>query len=99
MEQLPSALPVLPIRNTVVFSSISVPLVVGREKSLKALERAEAGSGLIIIVAQKVLTAGDPQAGDLHAVGTPSKIESASPTEAGSRQIVVTGVSRYRIEE
>ncbi|MCM2278458.1 MAG: endopeptidase La [Oligoflexia bacterium] len=99
MEQIPSTLPVLPIRNAVLFPSISMPLVVGRSRSIKAVEAAEAGGGMIVVVAQRVLTPSDPQIDDLFLVGTLCKIENVTQTEAGSRQVVVTGLSRYRIAE
>jgi ATP-dependent Lon protease len=99
MEQIPSALPVLPIRTSVVFPSISVPLVVGRGNSLRALDQADGSNGLIVVVTQKTITPGDPLPDDLFRVGTLCKIESTVSTENGSRQIVVTGTSRYRIAE
>jgi ATP-dependent Lon protease len=99
MEQIPSALPVLPIRTSVVFPSISVPLVVGRGNSLRALDQADGSNGLIVVVTQKTITPGDPLPDDLFRVGTLCKIESTVSTENGSRQVVVTGTSRYRIAE
>lgn len=99
MEQVPSTLPVLPIRNAVLFPSISMPLVVGRTRSTKAVEQAEKANNLILVVAQRVLTAGDPQPEDMFKIGVLCKIESSTATETGSRQIVVTGISRYRVAE
>ncbi|OFZ56155.1 MAG: endopeptidase La [Bdellovibrionales bacterium RIFOXYC1_FULL_54_43] len=96
---MPAVLPVLPIRNTVLFPAISMPLVVGRGRSIRALEEAEGADNLIIIVAQRLLTAGDPDPGDLYQVGTLCKIESVVSSEAGAKQIVVTGLSRYRLAE
>src|SRR5947209_8560503 len=97
MDQVPSQLPVLPIRNAVLFPSISMPLVVGRGRSIKALEQAEATDNLILVIAQKVMTAGDPEPEELNQIGTLCKIENVAQTEAGSRQIVVTGIVRFRI--
>ncbi len=99
MEQVPLSLPVLPIRNAVLYPSVSMPLVVGRGKSLKAIEIAENSSSLIIVVAQHNLTPGDPEPKDLYRVGTLCRLESVSNAELGSRQVVVTGLSRYRIGE
>ena len=100
LEQIPSLLPVLPIRNAVLFPSVSMPLVVGRGRSLKALERAETGEGLLVVISQKIITPGDPDPSDLHRTGTLCKIESATPLgqgEAASRQIVVTGIIRFQV--
>jgi ATP-dependent Lon protease len=76
-----------------------MPLVVGRARSLAALGAAEGGQGLLVVVIQRVVTAGDPGPNDLARVGTLCKIESTTDTETGSRQIVVTGVARYRVAE
>lgn len=92
-------MPVLPIRTAVVFPSISIPLVVGRANSIRALEQAESTVGLILVVAQRTVTSGDPSPNDLFKVGTLCKVENIASTESGSRQIVVTGLSRYRVLE
>ncbi|MFL5813369.1 MAG: endopeptidase La [Bdellovibrionia bacterium] len=99
MEQFPSTLPVLPIRNAVLFPSISMPLVVGRGRSIQAIDRASERDNLLIVVAQKVITSGDPTPTDVYTLGTLCKIESITPTDMGSRQVVVTGISRFRIAE
>ncbi len=97
MEQVPPTLPVLPIRNAVLFPSISMPLVVGRGRSIRAVEQSQLSDSLLIVVAQRVLTQGDPHIEDLYSIGTLCKIETTALSEAGSRQIVVTGVARYRV--
>lgn len=74
-----------------------MPLVVGRPKSLQALEKSEESNGLMVIVTQRILTPGDPSSEDLYDVGTLCKLESVVETEMGSKQIVVTGIARYRI--
>ncbi len=64
------------------------------------MERAESEGSLIVIVAQRTLTAGDPEPDDLYRVGTLCKIESSTPgegDESRSRHVVVTGVTRYRV--
>ncbi len=100
MEQVPLILPVLPIRNAVLFPSVSMPLVVGRPRSIRAVEQAQATDSLLVVVAQRVLTQGDPQVEDLYSIGTLCKIESSSTTtDAGTRQIMVTGIARYRLIE
>ncbi len=97
IDTLPTELPVLPIRNTVLFPGISMPLVVGRSRSLQALEKAEAAGRMLLVVAQRTITAGDPEPGDLFRTGTLCKLENISTGENGGRQIVVTGVARYRV--
>ena len=63
-------LPLLPIRDIVVFPTMMHPLVVGREKSVNALETAMAGSRLIFVSAQKKLQVDDPVLNDIYEVGT-----------------------------
>lgn len=99
MEHIPSILPVLPIRNAVLFPAVSMPLVVGRGRSIRALEEAQLADNLLIVIAQRVLTQGDPEIEDLYTTGTLCKIENATVTETGSRQVVVTGVARYKVAD
>src|SRR5688572_5953061 len=97
MDSIPSQLPVLPIRNAVLFPSISMPLVVGRGKSIKALEKAEANDNLIVVVAQRVMTQSDPLPEELFKIGTLCRIENVTYTETGGRQVVVTGIVRFNV--
>ncbi len=94
---LPSEVPVLPIRNAVIFPGISMPLVVGRTRSIQAVEESERRQQLLLIVAQKTITTGDPEPEDLYRTGTLCKLESSTPGESSGRQIVVTGVARYHV--
>ncbi|HCM41238.1 MAG TPA: endopeptidase La [Bdellovibrionales bacterium] len=99
MDKLPSLLPVLPIRNALVFPAVSLPLAVGRGRSIKAVEKAAESDNFILIVAQKIATTSDPEPGDLFDTGTVCKIEGVSAIEGGSRQVVVTGVARFQISK
>lgn len=97
--EMPSLFPVLPIRNAVVFPGASMPLVVGRPRSLKAVQAARDNDGMIIVVTQRLTSPGDPDPAELYRVGTLCKIDSTIETEAGSYQLVITGISRYKIAE
>lgn len=99
MEQLPSSIPVLPIRNNVIFPSTTIPLVVGRKQSLAAVDQSQIADGLLLVTAQKEITEGDPEPADLHRIGTLCKVESSSPGEGGSRQVVVTGIVRFQVSQ
>ena len=99
MKQISPVTPVLPIRNVVIFPSTSMPLVVGRGKSIKALETAEATDQMLLVVSQRILTQSDPQPTDLYSIGTLCKIENLTTGDSGSRQVVVTGVARYKVEK
>src|SRR3954465_15940934 len=97
MEHVPPLLPVLPIRNAVLFPGVSMPLVVGRGRSIRAVEQAQSADNLLIVVAQQFLTSNDPQVEDLYAMGTLCKLENSTVTDLGSRQVIVTGIARYRL--
>lgn len=100
MEQVLPVLPVLPIRNAVLFPGVSMPLVVGRGRSIRAIEQsqtAQTSVNLLIVVAQRVMTPGDPHPEDLYSIGTLCKLENSTITEVGSRQVIVTGIARYRL--
>lgn len=99
MEQIPATLPVLPIRNAVLLPTISIPLIVGRSRSLRALQKAEKANGLIVIVTQRVITPADPEPDDLYTIGTLCKIENVTPPDTETRQIVATGIARYQIQQ
>ncbi len=74
-----------------------MPLIVGRDRSIKAIEHALETSDLVLVVAQRVLTSEDPGLGDLYEVGTVCRIETSTVNESGGRQIVVTGIARERL--
>src|SRR5690606_5383400 len=67
-------LPVLPLRDVVVFPHMVIPLFVGREKSIRALDAAVEGDKQILLVAQKSADIDDPGASDLHKVGTLAQV-------------------------
>ena len=70
MSNTNSNIPLLPLRDVVIFPSVVTPLFVGREKSIAALQAAMAGDKQIMLVAQKSAQQDDPKLGDLYRVGT-----------------------------
>src|SRR5438132_686702 len=91
--------PVLPVRNTVIFPGISVPLIVGRPGSLAALKRARNADNQVLILAQHENSQGDPSERELYRVGTIAKVENALGSESKGYQIVVRGISRFKVSE
>ena len=73
------ALPVLPLRDVVVYPHMVIPLFVGRDKSMRALERAMEGERQILLVAQKSPDIDDPKIADLHEVGTLAGVLQLAP--------------------
>ncbi|MEZ7911912.1 MAG: endopeptidase La [Propionivibrio sp.] len=91
-------LPLLPLRDVVVFPHMVIPLFVGRPKSIKALEVAmEAGNG-ILLVAQKSAAKDEPEAEDLYAIGCVANILQMLKLPDGTVKVLVEGVRRARVE-
>ncbi len=99
MTRLPERLPVLPLRDLVFFPSMVLPLLVGRPRSLEALEEAaESTDGLLLLLAQKDPEIGDPSASDLHRVGTVVRLLQSSDLADGTTRVVFEGLERARVE-
>lgn len=96
--QLPDVLPVLPLQGTVVFPYIIVPLSVGTERSMLAVDQALATDRLMMLISQIDPTREDPSPDDLHRVGTVSKIIRMLKLPDGRIRILVQGLLRARIE-
>ncbi len=95
-EQL-SAIPVLPLRDVVVYPHMVIPLFVGREKSIKALEAAMENDKQILLVAQKSASDDDPTTDDLYRIGTISSILQLLKLPDGTVKVLVEGNSRGRV--
>jgi ATP-dependent Lon protease len=95
-EQL-SAIPVLPLRDVVVYPHMVIPLFVGREKSIKALEAAMENDKQILLVAQKSAAEDDPNIEDLYRIGTISSILQLLKLPDGTVKVLVEGNRRARI--
>jgi ATP-dependent Lon protease len=90
-------LPVLPLRDIVVFPHMIVPLFVGREKSVRALEAVMRDDKQILLVAQKNAAQDDPDAGDLYEVGTVSTVLQLLKLPDGTVKVLVEGGRRARV--
>ena len=96
---LPEELPLLPLRNTVLFPGVVLPITVGRDKSIKAVTDAYKSDKLIGVVAQKDSQVEDPQVGDLAAIGTVARIVKQIKMPDGGTTIIIQGKLRFRIQE
>ena len=92
-------LPSLPLRDIVVFPNMIVPLFVGRDKSIKALNEAMKINKKIILVTQKNAEVDDPSSEDLYAFGCESKILQLLKLPDGTLKVIVEGIDRVRILE
>ena len=94
----PDGLPVLPLRDVVVYPHMVIPLFVGREKSILALEQAMKVDKQILLLAQKQADVDDPAAKDLYDVGTVATILQLLKLPDGTVKVLVEGVERARVE-
>ena len=89
-------LPVLPLRDIVVFPHMIVPLFVGREKSVKALEAVMANNKQILLLTQKEASTEDPTSDDMHQMGTLGHILQLLKLPDGTVKVLVEGSVRAR---
>lgn len=92
-------LPVLPLRDVVVFPHMVIPLFVGRDKSMHALEKAMEADKRILLVAQKSAETDDPQEGDLYQVGTLAQVLQLLKLPDGTIKVLVEGLSRVQVSQ
>jgi ATP-dependent Lon protease len=97
--RIPRELPVLPLRDIVVYPFIIVPLSVSRERSIKAVDRALAENRMILLVAQKESQTEEPGKDDLFTVGTVGVIMRMLKLPDGRIRVLVQGVCRAKVEE
>ncbi len=91
-------LPILPLRDIVVFPDMVAPLFVGRDKSVRALEMVEEGENEILLIAQRDASVEDPEADDLHLMGTVATILQLLKLPDGTVKVLVEGQSRAKLE-
>ncbi len=97
MTETIAGVPVLPLRDVVVYPHMVIPLFVGREKSVKALDMAMEGNKQILLVAQKTAAEDNPGAQDIYTVGTLSTILQLLKLPDGTIKVLVEGTARARI--
>jgi len=96
-SDLPSTLPLVVVRDVVIFPDMLLPLFVGRSKSIRAVEEAVAKNGFIIVATQKNDSAEDPQPDDIYTVGTISRILRILALPDGSVKALIQGVTKAKI--
>lgn len=98
-QAIPDELPILPLRNTVLFPGVVIPITVGRDKSIKAVNDAHKADKLIGVVAQKDSNVEEPTVSDLEEIGTVAKIVKLIKMPDGGTTIIIQGRKRFKIEE
>lgn len=98
MQDSSQVIPVLPLRDVVVYPHMVIPLFVGRDKSIRALERSMESDKRILLVAQKDAAQDQPTVDDIYRVGTVSTILQMLKLPDGTVKVLVEGVQRARID-
>ncbi|HEY8537077.1 MAG TPA: endopeptidase La, partial [Vicinamibacterales bacterium] len=98
-QTIPSELPVLPLRDTVLFPNSFMPLAVARESSVRLIDEAIAGGKLIGVFTQRDPAMDEPLQADLYPVGTATHIHKMFRLPDGSLRLIVQGLSRIRLDE
>src|SRR5438132_11632930 len=96
---IPSELPVLPLRDTVLFPNSFMPLAVARESSVRLIDDAIANGKLIAVFTQRDASIEEPEQADLYAVGTATHIHKMFKLPDGSLRLIVQGLARLTLEE
>ena len=90
-ETLPDSLPILPLRNTVLFPGVVIPITAGRDKSIKLINDANKGSKVIGVVSQKDENIEDPSGKDIFKTGTVARILKVLKMPDGNTTIIIQG--------
>src|SRR5690606_11449524 len=96
---LPEELSILPIKNTVLFPGVVIPITVGRQKSIKLVKKAYQGSRIVGVLAQKNSQAEEPSIDDLYRTGTVARIIKMLVLPDGNTTIIIQGKNRFAIRE
>jgi ATP-dependent Lon protease len=96
---IPDELPILPLRDTVLFPNSFMPLAVARESSVRLIDEAISGGKLIGVFTQRDASVEEPQQADLYAVGTASHIHKMFKLPDGSLRLIVQGLTRLTLDE
>jgi ATP-dependent Lon protease len=98
-EQVPDILPILPLRNTVLFPGVVIPITVGRDKSIKLIRDANKGKRLIGVVAQQDVSIEDPNFSQLNRVGTIALIIKMLQMPDGNTTVILQGKKRFNLKD
>src|SRR5881396_4383116 len=96
---IPSELPILPLRDTVLFPNSFMPLAVARESSVRLIDDAIANGKLIAVFTQRDASVEEPEQADLYAVGTATHIHKMFKLPDGSLRLIVQGLARLQLVE
>ena len=99
LEDVPEKLPILPLKNNVLFPGVVIPITLGRDKSIKLIQDEYKGNKIIGVVSQKDAKVEEPSYKDLYAIGTVAQIVKMLKMPDGSSTIIIQGKKRLQLEE
>lgn len=98
-EQIPDIVGVLPLRNTVLFPGVVIPITVGRDKSIKLIKEAYNSTKVIGVLAQKDVEVEDPSPSDMNSIGTVARIIKMLRMPDGNTTVIIQGKRRFEVQE
>lgn len=98
-EDIPTSIPILPLRNTVLFPGVVIPITVGRDKSIKLIRDAQKGNKIVGVTTQLDGNIEDPEAKDLNATGTVAQILKMLRMPDGNTTVIIHGKKRFQLKE
>jgi ATP-dependent Lon protease len=98
-EELPKVLPLLPLRNTVLFPGVVIPITAGRDKSIKLINETNKGTKVIGVVSQKDESKEEPGLDDINTIGTVAQILRVLKMPDGNTTVIIQGKKRFEVAE
>lgn len=98
-EELPKVLPILPLRNTVLFPGVVIPITAGRDASIKLINDSNNGDKVIGVVAQKDGEVENPEPKDIHKTGVVARILRVLKMPDGNTTVIIQGKKRFEIDD
>src|SRR5947199_1545120 len=99
IQTIPAQLPILPVRDAVIFPNAVIPLTVGRESSVRLINDVQQGDGMLVVLTQRDKRVDVPGPGDLYDIGTVSMVHRVMKTPEGNLFVIIMGVSRTHIDK
>jgi ATP-dependent Lon protease len=99
IHTIPEELPILPVRDAVIFPHAVIPLTVGRESSVKLINDVQQGAGMLVVLTQRDKRVDTPGPSDLYDVGTVSMVHRAMKTPENNLFVIIMGVARVRVSD
>jgi len=98
-EDLPETLPILPLKNMVLFPGVVIPITAGRDRSIKLINETNKGNRVVGVVSQKDASKESPEIEDIHRVGTVARILRVLKMPDGNTTVIIQGKKRFEVEQ